>query len=97
MGHRVVYRDGGLVLCDGRFIAVEMKYPMNWLKACQAGWQFEKFLVSAEGRYRYPRNGIVFFDALGGDGRALLETLHVEGRTGIQGIPYWPGALFAYI
>lgn len=33
--------DGGLVLRDGRFVAIEMKYRMNWLKACQAGWQFE--------------------------------------------------------
>jgi len=59
--------DGGLVLHDGRFVAIEMKFRMNWLKACQAGWQFEKFLASAEGRHRSPRSGIVFFAAFSGD------------------------------
>jgi hypothetical protein len=47
--------DGGLVLRDGRFVAIEMKRRMNWLKTCQAGWQFEKFFASVEGRRRPPR------------------------------------------
>ncbi|MGC2195413.1 MAG: hypothetical protein WA628_12120 [Terriglobales bacterium] len=59
--------DGGLVLRDGRFVAIEMKYRMNWLKVCQAGWQFERFLASPEGRNRAPRDGIVFFDEFSGD------------------------------
>ena len=35
--------DGALTLEDGRFLAVEIKYRMNWLKTCQSGWQFGQF------------------------------------------------------
>lgn len=59
--------DGGLFLDDGRFLAIEIKYRMNWLKACQAGWQFGEFRRRLEAdRYR-PVGGIVFFEEFSGD------------------------------
>jgi len=30
--------DGAVELVDGRRLAVEIKYRMNWEKACVAGW-----------------------------------------------------------
>jgi hypothetical protein len=40
--------DGGIELTDSRFIAIEVKYRMNWLKACQAGWRFGELLRRPE-------------------------------------------------
>jgi hypothetical protein len=58
--------DGGLTLADGRFLAVEIKYRMNWLKACQTGWQLGQFTRMPEaGRYR-PVGGVVFFEEFSG-------------------------------
>ena len=60
--------DAGLVLDDGRFVAIEIKYRMNWLKACQAGWQFGQFMriLPEAGQYR-PVGGLVFFEEFTGD------------------------------
>lgn len=68
--------DGGLILNDGRFLAIEIKYRMNWLKACQAGWQFGQFtrMQPAAGEYR-PVGGVVFFEEFSGDwARRVGET-----------------------
>lgn len=59
--------DGGVVLTDGRFMAAEIKYRMNWPRACQAGWQFSEFARSAEAREHGPAAGIVFFEEFTGD------------------------------
>jgi len=59
--------DGGLALEDGCFIAVEIKYRMNWPKACQTGWQFGEFTRSPEARQYRPVAGIVFFGEFSGD------------------------------
>lgn len=50
LGIRHVFRfhnlefDGGIQLVDEKMIAVEIKLRMNWMKACQSGWQFTQFL-----------------------------------------------------
>jgi hypothetical protein len=61
--------DGELELRDGRRVLVEIKYRMNWDKACQAGWQLleslrllEPFRVSP-----VPYAGLVFFEKFTGD------------------------------
>jgi hypothetical protein len=59
--------DGALALDDGRFLAVEIKYRMNWLKACQTGWQFGQFTRMPESRQYRPVGGIVFFEEFSGD------------------------------
>ncbi|HEY2909669.1 MAG TPA: hypothetical protein VGI99_05460, partial [Gemmataceae bacterium] len=42
--------DGAVELVDGRRLAVEIKYRMNWEKACVAGWQFRRFMKNAHDR-----------------------------------------------
>jgi hypothetical protein len=59
--------DGGVLLEDGRFLAFEIKYRMNWLKACQTGWQFGQFVRLAETVQRRPVGGLVFFEEFSGD------------------------------
>lgn len=36
--------DGAVELMDGRRLTVEVKFRMNWEKACQAEWQFRTFM-----------------------------------------------------
>jgi hypothetical protein len=59
--------DAALTLHDGRFVAVEIKYRMNWLKACQAVWQFGEFKREHEATQHHPVGGIVFFEEFSGD------------------------------
>ncbi|HYV36760.1 MAG TPA: hypothetical protein VE988_13720, partial [Gemmataceae bacterium] len=58
--------DGALELIGGKRLAIEIKYRMNWEKACQAEWQFRKFLTR-----HAPSNpvdgGVVFFEDISGD------------------------------
>jgi hypothetical protein len=51
--------DGELVLADGRRLALEVKYKMNWPRACQADWQIERFLVR-EREVEYAAGLVVF-------------------------------------
>jgi hypothetical protein len=51
LGIKTVFRfenlrvDGAILLADGKTrLAVEIKYRMNWTKACQAGYEFRRFL-----------------------------------------------------
>src|SRR5207244_3643111 len=62
-----LFVDGGLALDDGRFLAVEIKYRMNWLKACDAGWQFVAFTRRREAWQYRPVGGIVFFEEFSAD------------------------------
>jgi hypothetical protein len=67
--------DGAVDLVDGKRLIVEVKYKMNWLKACQAGWQFRAFLK----RHNEPpagpvRGGIVIFEKFSGDWSNHAET-----------------------
>src|ERR1700682_3284505 len=36
--------DGAVELVCGKRLSVEVKFRMNWEKACQAEWQFRNFL-----------------------------------------------------
>jgi hypothetical protein len=59
--------DGAVELIDGKRFAVEMKFRMNWLKACQAEWEFRRFLTKKD-RMPFPvEGGIVFFEKFSGD------------------------------
>ena len=64
---RALLVDGELRLSDGRRLALEIKYRMNWTKACQAGWQFSQFLKTREAKERPVDGGLVFFEEFSGD------------------------------
>ena len=60
--------DGELVLSDGTRLPVEVKWRMNWMKACQAEWQIRRFLKAAsEEKPLYGRGGIVVFEEFSAD------------------------------
>ena len=64
--------DGELELVDGRLVAIEIKYRMNWLKACQSNSQLRSFLKMNEKRTPKTAAAIVFFEKFTGDwGRPL--------------------------
>jgi hypothetical protein len=42
--------DGAVELIDGRRFTVEVKFRMNWEKACQAEWQFRTFVKQTDVR-----------------------------------------------
>jgi hypothetical protein len=70
--------DGAVELIDGRRLAVEVKYRMNWEKACQAEWQFRTAMKRTT-VWPFPvAGGIVIFEEFSGDwllqpARRLLE------------------------
>jgi hypothetical protein len=58
--------DGAVELIDGRRLTIEIKFRMNWTKACQAEYQFRNFLKRHA--YAHPATGgIVFFEEFSGD------------------------------
>lgn len=57
--------DGELILQNGASVPFEIKFRMNWLKACQANWQFARF-TTLTGR-DHCDTGIVFFEEFSGD------------------------------
>jgi hypothetical protein len=59
--------DGCIVLVDGRRLAVEVKYCMNWKKALEAESEFRRFLKRCEGEAEGVKGGIVFFQEFSGD------------------------------
>lgn len=65
-----LFIDGAILLADGKTrLAVEVKMRMNWMKACQAGWQLKQFMTRTEEATTNPVNGaIVFFEQFQGDG-----------------------------
>ena len=74
--------DGALLLDDGRYVVIEIKYRMGWLKACQAGWQLSQFAGSRLGRQYRPRAGIVFFEEFSADWarlRGAVESGWLQG------------------
>jgi hypothetical protein len=58
--------DGAVELLDGRRFTVEVKFRMNWEKACQAEWQFRRFLKRKDGPFPVD-GGIVVFEEFSGD------------------------------
>ncbi len=65
-----LFIDGAILLADGKTrLAVEIKYRMNWTRACQAGWQIKQFLTRTKEAKTHPVKGaVVFFDEFQGDG-----------------------------
>ena len=59
--------DGAIDLTNGDRIVVEIKYRMNWMKACQAEWQFRRCLATGEARAKPITGGLVFFEEFSGD------------------------------
>ena len=61
--------DCEIELLDGSRVLVEIKYRMNWEKACQAGWQLlESFnLMEPLKLSPTPHAGLVFFEQFSAD------------------------------
>src|SRR5689334_22613077 len=58
--------DGAVELTDGKRLTVEIKFRMNWAKACQAEFQFRNFLKRHSASYPVS-GGLVFFEEFSGD------------------------------
>jgi hypothetical protein len=87
--------DGAVEFADGRRLAVEIKYRMNWKKACQAEWQFRNFLKRPEAAQGPVVGGVVFFHAFNDDWvrKPASRTLEngwnywYEGHCEVEGLP----------
>jgi len=64
---RNVRIDGLIDLIDGRRVALEIKYRMNWEKACQACAQFGWYRTHVEGKEKPLSSGLVVFETFTGD------------------------------
>jgi hypothetical protein len=64
---RNVRVDGLLDLDDGRRMALEIKYRMNWEKACQACAQFGWYRTHVEAKEKPLSGGLVVFETFTGD------------------------------
>ena len=74
LGIQAVYKfanlrvDGGILLVDGRRLAVEIKLRMNWKKALEAESEFRRFLRSSEANAHPVQGAVVFFEEFQGAG-----------------------------
>jgi hypothetical protein len=59
--------DGLVDLDDGRRLALEIKYRMNWEKACQACTQIGWFLRHPEAKAQQVAGGLVVFEEFSAD------------------------------
>jgi hypothetical protein len=59
--------DGAIDLLDNRRLTFEVKYRMNWGKACIAEFQFKYFLNTDEAKAKPVSGGLVFFEEFTGD------------------------------
>jgi len=64
---RNVRIDGLVDLVDGRRVALEIKYRMNWEKACQACAQFGWYRNHVEAKEKPLTSGLVVFETFTGD------------------------------
>jgi hypothetical protein len=64
---RNVRVDGLIDLVDGRRVALEIKYRMNWEKACQACAQFGWYRTHVEAKEKPLTSGLVVFETFTGD------------------------------
>jgi hypothetical protein len=64
---RNVRIDGLLDLDDGQRVALEIKYRMNWEKACQACAQFGWYRTHIEAKEKPLSSGLVVFETFTGD------------------------------
>jgi hypothetical protein len=58
--------DGTLELPNSDLVAMEIKLRMNWMKACQSGFQFRHFLTMSGTNKSRIKAGIVFFEEFSG-------------------------------
>jgi hypothetical protein len=70
--------DGAVELMDGKRLTVEIKFWMNWEKACQAEWQFRTFLKRTDRRPFPVDGGIVFFEEFSGDWKRQARCRFIE-------------------
>lgn len=70
--------DGAVELMDGKRLALEIKFRMNWLKACQAEWQFRRFLNRIARRPFSVEGGMVVFEEFSGDWKRKAGCRQVE-------------------
>jgi hypothetical protein len=70
--------DGALELFDGRRLTVEVKFRMNWERACQAEWQFRTFMKEPDSRPFPVDGGIVVFEDFSGDWNRKAACRHLE-------------------
>lgn len=69
--------DGAVELIDGRRLTIEIKFRMNWTKACQAEYQFRNFLKRHA--HAHPATGgIVFFEEFSGDWNKQPKCRHLK-------------------
>jgi hypothetical protein len=74
LGSQAVYKfanlrvDGGILLGDGRRLAVEAKLRMNWKKALEAESELRWFLRSSEAKTHPVQGAIVFLEEFQGAG-----------------------------
>ena len=72
--------DGESILTNGRRLVIEAKYRMNWLKACQAEWEFRRFLTKPEAKDNPVDGALVFFEEFSGDwGRKSKKAKNLWG------------------
>jgi len=84
MKFKALLVDGALELVDGRRLAVEIKYRMNWEKACQAEYQFRNFLKRKQRMPFAVNGGLVFFNQFSGDWKKQSHRADFE-----NGWIYW--------
>jgi hypothetical protein len=92
---RSLLMDGAVEFADGRRLALEIKYRMNWEKACQAEWQFRNFLKRPEAEQGPVVGGLVFFEDFSADWKRkpASRTLEngwnywYEGHCEVEGLP----------
>jgi hypothetical protein len=92
---KALLMDGAVEFADGRRLALEIKFRMNWEKACQAEWQFRNFLKRSEAGEGPVVGGLVFFEAFSADWaqRPASRTLEngwnywYEGHCDVEGLP----------
>jgi hypothetical protein len=70
--------DGAIELLDGKRLTVEIKYRMNWEKACQAEWQFRHFLKTVEAKDNPVNGGLVCFEEFSGDWKRQVKRRLLE-------------------
>src|SRR5579862_9133990 len=58
--------DGAVDLIGDKRLTLEIKFRMNWEKACQAEWQFRNFLKRHNAKAGPVAGGVVFFEEFSG-------------------------------
>jgi hypothetical protein len=76
LGIKTLYRftnlliDGVMLLDDGRLVALEIKYALNWFKDCNARVEFARFFEEKkynDAHLKRPENALIIFDHFSGD------------------------------